>query len=115
MVIPELRALTSPDLSRDTLPQDPEDCTVLIEAEIGPQGESGGDVFSFTFITPPALMRDSVARWGRGYFIATRFSWETAERAISKLLLHSHRSTWSEVAAELGKEMRWEFEGYAPR
>ena len=112
MVIPELRALTSPDLARDALPGDPENCSVLLEAEIGPQGQVGSDVFSFVFVTPRALMEDPGALWGRGYFVADQFSWETAERAVIKLLLHSHRPTWSEVASELAKEMHWEFEGY---
>lgn len=115
MPIPVLKSLSSPELDLPALPADPTRCAVFVEAEIGPPGESSGaDLFSFTVATPSELLDGTDARWGRGYLILERFSWEAVERAIRKLLMHADRATWHESATELGKELHWEFESYAP-
>ena len=113
MAIPVLHDLSSPDLERDALPPDPESCAVYINAEIGPREKGGADNFSFSVVTPDQILAsDGGPLWGRGYLIVSRFSWETVERALSKLLLHADRDTWAESARELAKELHWEFDNY---
>lgn len=112
MIIPELKALFSPDLPNAQLPDDPDDCLVLVEAEIGKKGVEGADNFSFTVATPRALARDSGNRWGRGYLIVDSFSWETVRHSLERLFAQCWRETWEEVAYELGKNLHWEFENY---
>src|SRR4051812_36336596 len=112
MIVPKLNALSSPDLKRPDLPDDIFDCGVLVEAEIGPD-ETSGDIFSFSVVTPAFLKRDHSSRWGRGYLIVPAFDWEKIESAIRKLLNHVSRETWNEVAVDLSKELRSEFDNYA--
>jgi hypothetical protein len=111
--IPTIRSIISPDLAHGDLPRDPDDCSVLIEAEIGPAGLPGADVFSFQAVTPKYLTREALPRWGRGLLIVKHFSWREVEASLQKLLMHAARSDWSSVAAELAKELHWEFEGYS--
>lgn len=114
MIIPVVKALSSPDVAFGQAPPDSVDCAVVIEASIGPKGHDGAERFQFVAITPAALARDTDARWGRGYLILDRFSWAACERAIEHLCMHAHRPTWAQTAAELSKEMHWEFENYTP-
>ena len=89
---------------------------MYFNAGIGP-ARGGADDFSFSVVTPDRILDGGGARWGRGYLVVDRFSWEAVERALSKLLLHADRDTWAESARELAKELHWEFESYtdAPR
>ena len=108
----EVKSIHSPDLNRGELPTEADNCAVLIEAEIGEKGKDGKEIFSFTVVTPKFLAKDSEARWGRGYLVMEEFSWATVERMLSRLLQHVRKDSWSEVAAELSKELHWEFENY---
>ena len=111
MIFPQLKALTSPDLEEPQLPADPTDCQVLVELAVGPP-DGGQEIFSFTVVTPAALSRDELPRWGRGKLIVSRFEWAAVRRAVERLLSHAARDSWHEVAVELNKELGWEFEGY---
>jgi hypothetical protein len=113
MIFPRLKGLTSSDLDRDQLPASPDDCDVVVDAEIGPSEGDRADRFAFQVVTPTRLLRSGEVRWGRGLLIVDVFSWSAVERAIEKLLMHAARPTWDEVAAELGKELHWEFENYS--
>lgn len=114
MVTPELKQLTSTNLDRSALPADPEDCSVLLDAEIGPRGQEGGDRFSFIAITPKYLLHEPLPRWGQGCLIVDCFSWSEIERSLQRLLDHSTRNTWQEVAESLSHDLDWEFKNYRP-
>jgi hypothetical protein len=111
-VVPEVKSIMSLDLARPALPADVDDCAVAIEVEIGPSGVTGGDLFHFEVVTPQALLRRGGSQWGRGMLIVQSFSWEAVDRALSKLVLHATAETWTEAAAQLNREMHWEFDGY---
>jgi len=108
---PELKYLLSIELEDGQLPEDPEDCSIFVEANIGLQDEEGSDIFSFYVVTPKALQQDT-PRWGRGLLIVNRFSWETVETSIKKLLRHCNGDDWEEIASELNKRLHWEFDNY---
>ena len=112
MVYPELRDILSPDLAPPALPEDPLDCAVPFHALIGPRGGEGTEAFAFTAVTPAYLGHSVGPTWGRGYLILQVFSWQTVTHALALLLAHSARPTWEEVAGELNKELRWEFDNY---
>jgi len=118
VIKPEIESFLSVDLELNGPLPDPEDCAFAFEVAIGPKSEEGPEFFQFTVITPKFLIRESStsqvenARWDRGCLILDRFSWHEVERSLEKLLLHCRKKTWSEVAYELNKEMRWEFENY---
>jgi hypothetical protein len=114
MVTPELRNLSSPDLERPAVPSDPTDCLVALEASIGPKGARGEELFEFQVVTPRALAKNGLPRWGRGLLIVEQFSWANVERALERLLSHAHRDTWAEVAAVLNHELQWEYDNYQP-
>jgi hypothetical protein len=112
VIFPRLKGLTSPDVDQHRLPASPDDCAVVVHAEIGPSEGDGADLFSFQVVTPRWLLRAGDVRWGRGLLIVEEFSWPTIEHDVKKLLLHTARGTWPEVAAEIAKELHWEFENY---
>jgi hypothetical protein len=112
MAIPILHHLSSPDLERGASPADPTSCAVTINAEIGPLS-GGAENFAFIVATPDHVLPSCGVRWGRGYLIVDRFSWEAVEAALNKLLLFADRPTWKESVAQLGKELHWEFDGYS--
>jgi hypothetical protein len=105
--------MLSVDLPRPALPADVDDCAVAIEVVVGPRGVDGGDLFQFKVVTPAALARCSgLPTWGRGLLIVSSFSWESVDRALSKLVLHAAAGTWPEAAAQLARELHWEFDRY---
>lgn len=112
MITPRLFELTSIELDPDALPSDPENCSVIMHASIGPSGGDAADGFSFTVTTPSALAEAEYSGWGRGTLIVTSFSWVSVKRSVNRLLANASRSTWAEVASELNKELLWEFDNY---
>lgn len=111
-MFPELKNLTSPDLERGVQPPDPTNCAVFLEAEIGPDGAEGGEIFGFTAVTPQAVSQCHERHWGRGYLLLPEFTWEEVEQALSRLLAQCAGASWQEIAESLNKELLWEFDAY---
>jgi len=116
----ELRRIHSPD-APDGLgnwrPRLPRDFALLLEAEIGPKGGDGAEVFSVRVVgtdwfgaRPPGRG----FRWGRGILVLDEWDLDAAEQAIRDLCDRFEGDTWAEVAARLAGFMDWEFEGYRP-
>ena len=113
MIYPEVRHIQSSDLEPPNLPPDPLDCEIAFQAFIGPGGTDTRDkeeVFNFTVITPTRLAHSTEAAWGRGRLIIPLFDWAVVAQSVAALLVRCARPTWEEVAAELNKEMLWEFD-----
>jgi len=110
VVTPYLFAISSADLSVDAPPRDPSNCWVQVTATIGPSDAAGGDNFDFVVATPRAFELRGELCWGRGLLLMNEFSWDAVRRMLQRLLAHAVRPTWSEVAAELNKELLWEFD-----
>ena len=109
---PELKYFISTELDEGKLPENPSNCSVFIEANIGLENEEGSDIFSFHVVTPSFLENDDKPRWGRGYLIVDYFSWELVEKSIQKLLRHCNGKNWDEISTQLSKELHWEFDNY---
>jgi Immunity protein 8 len=114
MSVARLKKLQSLDVAAGEEPPDVENCSVLVQAIIGPEDTPGGDIFDFFVVTPSALAT-SDARWGRGMLIVPSFSWPEIERMVGRLLAQAQRPTWDETARALNKELNWEFDGYVSR
>lgn len=113
MVTPVLKSLISPDIERPALPPDVENCSVFLQAGIGPKDSEGEEIFSFSVVTPRFLLgNEALPRWGRGLLVVDSFSWQTVDRSIQRLLAHAQRESWSEVARVLNSELEWEFDNY---
>ena len=103
-----------------SVPPDPEDGCVGMEADIGPVGEEGAKTFSFQVCTPKGLAGrvdgDGAGRpyWGRGTLIVPRFDWDLVEAALMQYVRSVSGADWSEVATKLNRFMYWEFEDYQP-
>jgi Immunity protein 8 len=111
MLAVNLKHLHSPDLDVGSLPPDPANCKVLVQATIGPTNVDGGDTFDFVVVTPAAVAALG-ACWGRGTLILPMFSWEEIERFLRRLIATSPGNDWPSVASVLGRELLWEFDGY---
>lgn len=109
MIYPELRDIQSADLLPPELPADPTDCQVRFQVLIGPRGEGASEAFTFAVVTPGHLRRHGPL-WGRGYLFVDAFDWPTVVQAIALLMAQCARPTWEEVAAELNKQLHWEFD-----
>jgi hypothetical protein len=55
MVTPVLKSLLSPDVERPALPPEIENCSVFLQAGIGPNNSEGEEIFSFTVVTLAAF------------------------------------------------------------
>ncbi|MGY6564666.1 MAG: Imm8 family immunity protein [Halomonadaceae bacterium] len=109
-----LKNIMSPDLDYGSSPDDPENCRVMIEAEIGPSENEGANIFSFAVITPPAIRSLPAPSWLRGYLLLPVFSWAGVEEAVNKLLMQCAGSDWDEAASKSSQNLAWEFESYVP-
>jgi hypothetical protein len=101
-----------------SLPEDPDDCCVGMQVDIGPVGQDGADTFSFEVCTPSALARRSEGErrpfWARGTLIVDTFSWEAVEMALNQYVRSVSGEDWSALATKLNRLMHWEFEDYQP-
>lgn len=109
---PELRSLSSTDLSDGESPSDPIKAWVGVQAEIGVHGNEGADTFSFVVATPSALTEGGLPRWGHGLLLVESFDWSVVRAAVEKLLGHCEAEDWDEIAAKIGRYLDWEFYDY---
>jgi hypothetical protein len=117
----EVKRLWSIDLElldARSLPSNPEECCVVMQADIGPVGEEGADTFNFEVCTPSGLAArldaDGRPYWGRGTLVLRSFSWEAVEAALNQYVRSVSGEDWAEVASKLSRFMLWEFEDYQP-
>jgi len=115
MIRPTLRYLHSPDLEEPRLPPDPKNCSVLIQAIVGPGEDPGEESFAFCVVTPAYLQQHCDPQWGRGLLIVESFDWAVVRRFLEQRLSSAARTTWQEVGFELNKELLWEFDNYQER
>jgi len=115
----EVKRFWSLDLpDAKSIPPDPENCRVLMQADVGPVGEEGADTFNFEVCTPSGLANrfDSDGRpyWGTGTLIVRRFDWGAVEAALMQYVRSLSGADWEELATKLNRFMYWEFEDYQP-
>ena len=113
----ELHGLSSVDLPAGPpqLPEDPLDCWVPVEADMGVRGEPGTDSFTFYVCTPIRLARTlgkMPHQFGRHLLIVERFDWSVLDTAIRQLIGDLSADTWNELASKIGRYGLWEFEDY---
>lgn len=115
MVRPILKSISSTELARHELPDNPDNCRVAACAAIGSDVGVAADDFYFdveTEIPESPLEANTYFRWDNGILVVRSFSWETVERALQHTLEGIEGPTWHDVAVRLGRIMDWEFDGY---
>jgi hypothetical protein len=107
--------ISSPDIPDATsLPPDPEDCEVAVDAEIGVHpdqeevylGESGTNRFRFTFVTIKSLertLREDGAVAIPYCVVVPRFSWEAIAPILESICLRCEGDSWDEVVEYLAE------------
>jgi len=114
MIRPILKHLHSPDLNEPALPPDPGNCTVFIQAMIGPDDEIGEESFGLEVVTATYLREHDRPQSGRGVLVLDSFDWRAVRSFIEERLSKAARESWSEIGEELNKELHWEFDNYKP-
>ena len=108
---PALKSLISPEIPDGvSLPDTPEDCFILLEAEIGDEQAPGADVFTFYVTTPVYLERTSTDPEQRGLIVLDRFDWAAAKHKIIQICAKAEAATWDECVRLIDAD--WEFDNY---
>ncbi len=116
----ELKRLHSLDIDvpdgdlRNYAPADPYCFSVYVEAEIGPRGERGEEVFGFTVCSPRLLVEHPPHKglWFARLLVMTRWDYIVVERAINDLCRRTEGPDWLSIARKLNCYAYWEFEDY---
>ena len=112
-----LDGIFSIDLSsgKPELPEDPENCWIVIQADIGAYGGSGADTFTFYVCTINKLNHNLSIKnfkFGRHLILVKRFDWDIVEHAIKSMLDELEADTWEQLAAKIHEYGEWEFNDY---
>jgi hypothetical protein len=113
----ELRSLVSPSLPSglNEAPDNPRDCWVVMQADIGYEGGDGTEIFTFYVTTPAFLERnldDEGYELGRGLIVVKRFDWAVVEKLIKRICADVQGDSWAVLAQTLSRNFFWEFEDY---
>ncbi len=112
----ELKRLHSPDVDdlRPFAPASPEHFSVLVQALIGPSGEDSSESFDIVVCSPAAIREEAENGpvIGLHRIVMARFDYNDLEGTIRTFCDQCEGSTWQEVAQQLGRLGRWEFENY---
>src|SRR5688572_10906730 len=102
----EVKGLVSLDLpDGKSLPEDPRDCTVRMQADIGPVGDASSDTFDFLVSTPSALSLsvddNDLPRWTAEALVLPVFSWEAVEASLDEFVRAAEGESWAAVVEHL--------------
>lgn len=104
-VLPIVREISSIDLSNGPpqLPPDPEDCWIVVQADIGQVDGEEKKTFTFYVCTPKKLSTivTHEYKWGLYLIIIERFDWKIVEQAIASICKEVAGETWGEVVTML--------------
>lgn len=84
---------------------------MFVQAMIGPADTIGEESFDFT------VERDEYAdhpKWVGSRLLLRRFDYLTVLQEVERLCAEAEGSDWQQVATQIGRQLRWEFEGYRP-
>lgn len=117
IIVPEVRGISSytiPDAH--SLPEDPSDCVVLVNVEIGQPGLPGQDLYRIHFCTPKWLARtrcmyDTQFLCMRGFVVVGRFSWRLVDRAVTEIVSSCAAPSWAAVSSLMARHAIYEEEG----
>ncbi|MBY6240454.1 Imm8 family immunity protein [Methylosinus sp. Sm6] len=113
---PELKRIHSPDifdLETPGLPEDQPFC-VLVQTMFGPEGVDGEESFDM-LVCNPLWVADQSKRGafsGRHHLIVGSFDIRAIRSFWEDVAKECSGATWEEVAEQLGRYGKWEFEDY---
>jgi hypothetical protein len=119
MISAELKRVHSPDVVDLAAyqPTEEEMFGFLLQLIAGPSGEDGEESFDVTVCTPAWLQRNlgrTDIVMGRHYLFVRRYDYQGLMRFLVDYCQNCRGDSWSEVAEQLGRIGKWEFEDYRP-
>jgi hypothetical protein len=119
IVRPLLRRLHSPDIiDLDTFhPEDENSFGFLLQAMFGPENAVGEESFDLTVCTPKWLDRQAAEEFplfGRHYLFVKSYDIGEIRSVLAKYAEQCGGDSWAEVARQLARIGKWEFEDYRP-
>ncbi len=112
----ELKRLHSPDIDdlEKYTPAQPDCFGFLVQAMIGPAGCQGEESFDMVVCTPEWLKRTRPAEFilGRHHLIVFKYDYKSLAAYIAALAEECTGETWQEIAQQLSRLGKWEFEDY---
>jgi Immunity protein 8 len=118
-ITPQIRSLFSPDAPG--FPRweagDPSDVAILVEVEIGEDGQPGADVFQIMLVTPKGLERMAANKrepviLDRGLVVMREATAAGFEAWLSTTVEACAADTWVATVFNLQRYFRWEYENY---
>lgn len=87
----------------------------LLQVMACPDDGMGEESFDMILCTPEWLTMDMAGnrfRWGRHHLFVEEYDWPAIERFLRATFEAVEGDTWDEIAEELGRYGRWEFEDH---
>ena len=112
-----LKHLHSPDIAdlATYCPQDPAKFCFLLQMMVGPASQAGAESFDITVCTPQWLAEhcptDAILV-GRHHLIVMEYDFARIQNYLRQLIEACVGENWEEVALQVGRLGKWEFEDY---
>ena len=115
----ELKRLHSPDVENvaSYVPDRGGDFGFLLQVMAGPQGSEGEESFDVFVCTPDWLRRNRSGTdiiIGRHNLIVFEYNYQRLHSFLSEYCSKCSGATWQDVAEQLSRLGKWEFEDYKP-
>jgi hypothetical protein len=119
MIVSEVKGLHSPDIVRleSEQPEDPSLFSILVEVRVGPKDEPGEESFDVVVCTPAwisSCLASTPYVAPRHHLLVPKYDYEIIRTAIYQVFDGVKGKHWTEVAQQLARYGRWEFEDYQP-
>jgi hypothetical protein len=113
----ELKRLHSPDIDdlKAYTPEEPDSFGFLLQAMMGPAGREGEESFDIVVCTPEWLKRKHTATeiiLGRHQLIVFTYDYQRLASYIAAFAERCTGESWQDVAQQLSRLGKWEFEDY---
>lgn len=110
MLKPELQSFT---VAHESWGEKAEDFLIQIELDIGAASMQGSKTFMITVVSPTRLEKAlelNETEFGRGMLIARNYDVSRIRSSIEKTLQTCSGEIWAEIASNLSKYFRWEYD-----
>ena len=113
----ELKRLHSPDIHdlENYKPENPKKFGFLLQAMVGPEGQSGEESFDIEVCTPnwlEATYKANQVVIGLHHLIVQDYNYQMIIREIKAFLQDCSGDNWNDIAKKVSRLGKWEFENY---